>query len=427
MESVDAGASNEEVAQASGDAASRRSARARLRARRILAAALLVALAAGSLWWRMQRPVSDAATGGYQTVVVARGAVAARVTATGTLSPRVEVQVGSQVSGRIQELLVDFNSPVREGQVIARIDPRLFEAELAKARANRLAARAQVARTEADLADATQKRQRASVMAASGIGSQAEADTTLATQQAAEAALAAARASLAQTEAAVGQAETNLGYTTIVSPIDGVVISRQVDVGQTVAASLQTPTLFTIAGDLRKMEVHTHVAEADVGRLEPGMAAEFVVDAHPLERFRGTVREVRYAPETVQNVVTYDAVISVENPDLLLRPGMTADVSFVVAERDDALLVPNAALRFQPPAEVITAVGRPPATDAAHRVVWVRDDRGSLRGAVLRIGISDGRSTEVLEGLSVGDVVVVGTLEEQEEGASNRPRFGRYL
>ena len=209
----------------------------RRRGARSVAVALLLALAAGGAWWWLQQG-GPAAASRYESAEVTRGPLAARVTATGTLSPRVEVQVGSQVSGRIQELLADFNSTVKAGQVIARIDPRIFEAEVAKARANRLAARAAVARAEADLVDARQKQERASAMAARGIGSQAEADTTLAAQQAAEASLASARATLAQTEAVLGQAETNLGYTTIVSPIDGIVISRQVDVGQTVAASL---------------------------------------------------------------------------------------------------------------------------------------------------------------------------------------------
>lgn len=401
----------------------------RRRGARSVAVALLLALAAGGAWWWLQQG-GPAAASRYESAEVTRGPLAARVTATGTLSPRVEVQVGSQVSGRIQELLADFNSTVKAGQVIARIDPRIFEAEVAKARANRLAARAAVARAEADLVDARQKQERASAMAARGIGSQAEADTTLAAQQAAEASLASARATLAQTEAVLGQAETNLGYTTIVSPIDGIVISRQVDVGQTVAASLQTPTLFTLAGDLRKMEVHTHVAEADVGRLEPDMKVEFSVDAYPLERFRGTIREIRYAPETVQNVVTYDAVVAVENPGLLLRPGMTADVSFVVAERADVLLVPNGALRFQPPAEVLAGVEKPPATDAEQRVVWVRDGDERIRPALVRIGITDGRRTEVVAGLAAGEHVLTGLLGadgSSAPAAAERPRFGRIL
>ncbi len=368
----------------------------------------------------------DAEQAAFTTAAVTRGAVAARVTATGTLSPSIEVQVGSQVTGRIQELLVDFNSTVHAGQVIARIDPRLFEAEVAKARASRLAARAAVKRAEADVRDTQRKSERAAALSSRGGGSEAEADSALAAYDAARASLASAQASLAVAEAVLGQAETNLGYTTIVSPIDGIVISRDVDVGQTVTASLQTPTLFTIAGDLRKMEVHTNVAEADVGRLTTGMGVEFSVDAFPLERFRGVVKEVRYAPQTVQNVVTYDAVVSVENAGLELRPGMTADVSFLVAEREDVMLVPNAALRFVPPEAVLERVGTPPAASGPHRIVWTLDPNDGLRPVQVKIGITDGRSTEILEGLTEGQQVVVGSGGGEEERAG-RPRFGHIL
>jgi HlyD family secretion protein len=349
------------------------------------------------------------------------------VTATGTLSPLVQVLVGSQVSGRIQELYVDFNSEVARGQVIARIDPRGFEAEVAKARANRTAAEAAVKRAEADWTDARFKLERAAGLAARGVGSQADADTARATEQAAAAGVSSARASLAQAVAALEQAETQLAYTTIVSPIDGVVISRDVDVGQTVAASLQAPTLFTIAEDLGKMEVHTNVAEADVGRISAGMVVEFGVDAYPTERFHGVVREIRFAPQTVQNVVTYDAVVAVDNPERKLRPGMTADVSFVLEERAEALLVPSAALRFVPPPELLaTAPPLPSEPDAARRLVWVQDGGAAPRPVPVRTGVSDGRSTEILEGeLAPGDLVVVGTVGA--EAPAERPAFGRFL
>lgn len=362
---------------------------------------------------------------GFETAEAARGPIAARVTATGTLSPLVEVQVGSQVSGRIQELLADFNTPVTRGQVIARIDPRLFESEVARARANVAAADAAVARARADLGDARLKHERAAGLHARDLGAKADADSALAAREAAEAALASARAAREQARAALAQAETNLGYTTIHSPIDGVVISRDVDVGQTVAASLQAPTLFTIAEDLRKMEVHTHVAEADVGRLAPGMAVEFSVDAWPGERFHGVAKEVRYAPETVQNVVTYDTVVSVDNAELKLRPGMTAEVVFLVESRDDALVVPNAALRFVPPAELLAAV-EPPSGDGrtASRVLWVLAD-GTPKPVRVELGITDGRLTEVSGGpLAAGDRVITGTAGP---AAERRPSFGRFL
>ena len=396
--------------------------------------AVLVALAGAVAlgWLAVGRPAAEAGVT-FHTKPVTRGGVAARVTATGTLSPLVQVLVGSQVSGRIQELLVDFNSKVARGQVIARIDPRVFEAEVAEARANRSAAEAAVKRAQADWTDARLKRERAAGLAARGVGSQADADTAHASEQAAAAQVASAQAGLAQAGAALEQAETQLAYTTIVSPIDGIVISRDVDVGQTVAASLQAPTLFTIAEDLRKMEVHTSVAEADVGRISAGMAVEFGVDAYPAERFQGVVKEIRYAPQTLQNVVTYDAVVAVENPERKLRPGMTADVSFVVEERADALLVPSAALRFVPPPELLASAPPLPSEadgpGGARRLVWVQDGSAAPRPVPVRTGLSDGRSTEILEGeLAPGDLVVVGTLGEAGvEGGTRRPAFGRIL
>jgi HlyD family secretion protein len=392
----------------------------------IAAAAAL--LAAGFAVCGPSRQGDGAATG-WETQPATRGPVSAHVSATGTLSPLVEVQVGSQVSGRIQELFADFNASVTKGQVIARIDPRLFETEVARARANVVAAEAAVTRAEANLLDARLRNERATGLHDRGMGSRADAETTQAVRQAAQADVASARAALAQALAALQQAETNLGYTTIYSPIDGVVISRDVAIGQTVAASLQTPTLFTIAEDLRKMEVHTHVAEADVGRLAPGMAVDFGVDAYPSERFRGTIKEVRYSPETVQNVVTYDAVVSVENPERKLRPGMTAEVVFVVEQRDDALLVPSAALRFVPPPETLASVAPPPekADDGERtRVIWVLGERGIPRPVRIRVGISDGRVAEVAGGdLVAGDQVIVG----RGDGAASdrRPTFGRFL
>jgi len=389
-----------------------------------LAAALLAAAAALASACGGRDGAGPAA---FETAVATRGPVAARVTATGTLSPLVEVQVGSQVSGRIQELLVDFNSPVKRGQVIARIDPRLFESEVARARANLAAAEAAVVRAQAELTDARLKHERASGLYERGIGSKADADTAAATYEAARAALASARAAREQAAAALAQAETNLGYTTIYSPIDGVVISRDVDVGQTVAASLQAPTLFTIAEDLRKMEVHTHVAEADVGRLRPGMPVEFTVDAWPGERFAGVVKEVRYAPETVQNVVTYDAVVSVDNPDLKLRPGMTAEAVFLVETREDALTVPNAALRFVPPADLLARVEAPPEDDGQGptRVLWLLNGDGP-KPVRVRVGITDGRVTEVSgDAIAPGDRVITGLASGGE--SQRRPTFGRFL
>ncbi len=422
----------------------------------------------------------DAAAPTYETAAVTRGRIASVVTASGTLSPLVTVQVGSQVSGRIQWLGADFNSRVKKGQVIARIDPSLFESALAQARANEAAAVASVQGAEATVGDARRQNDRNQALAAKNLVAQADADTALAKVQSAEADLTASKARVAQMRAARVQAQTNLDYTTITSPINGVVISRDVDVGQTVAASLQAPTIFQLAEDLAKMEVHTSVAESDVGRVTQGMPVQFTVDAYAGEKFGGTVKEVRYSPKTVQNVVTYDAVVSVDNSDLKLRPGMTADVSFVVEELADTLLVPNPALRFRPPGAAAPVSGAPgagapaagsrgdggaggdrrgagaPATDAAaggapaaggaapgaaqdgprrpRRALWVLAGDGTLRQVQVQVGPSDGKNTAIVGGeLAEGDTVVTGISGAEAQGQGNRPQQqqrtvpGRFL
>jgi HlyD family secretion protein len=391
----------------------------------LLAGGVAALAAAGGAWrWRSG---SRSGTAALETARVDRGRIVAKVTATGTLSALVTVQVGSQVSGRIASIEVDFNSPVKKGQIIARIDPQLFEAAVEQARANAVAAQGNVAKAQAQARDADRQLERARVLAERKLVAAADLDTAQAGADAARASVQAAEGSLAQARAALHQSEVNLAFTRIVSPTNGVVISRNVDVGQTVAASLQAPTLFVIAEDLAKMQVDTSVAEADVGRLRAGMPASFTVDAFPGEVFRGTVRQVRNAPQTVQNVVTYDAVVDVDNPELKLKPGMTATVTFVHAEKGDVLRVPNAALRFRPPAgfgagakgnaarPAGEAAGRRPGAggggvgDAGARTVWV------LRGEVpeparVRLGISDGSLTEVAAVVSgtldAGDLVV---------------------
>ena len=403
---------------------------------RVAVPVAVVAAVAALGWWLAHRP-GDGAAPRYETAEASRGRVAAVVTASGTLSALVTVEVGSQVSGRVLSLSADFNAAVKKGQVIARIDPSLFESQVAQARANEQMAVASLKGAESARAEAKRQDDRLQELAAKDFVARAEADTARAALEAADAELASARARVAQARAARVQAETNLAYTTITSPIDGVVISRDVNVGQTVASSLQAPKLFTIAEDLRKMEVHTDVAEADVGRVREGLPVEFTVDAYPGERFRAVVKEVRYAPKTVQNVVTYDAVVSVDNSDLRLRPGMTADVSFVVEELEDTLLVPNAALRFRPPQEPGGAApGAAPAgakpkeaaaaagaaraggtarprggAAGAPRVVYVLAADGTPKPAPVRVGPSDGTSTAIVGGaLAEGDRVVVGIV-----------------
>ena len=289
----------------------------------------------------------------FKTVKAAPGHIMARVTATGTLSAHVTVQVGSQVSGRLQQILVDFNSQVKKGDVIAKIDPAIFEANVAQARANLVSSSGNLAKAKATAADAERKLARAKDLVGQGLLSTADLETAQTAAEAARAGVAASGGDIEQARASLHQAQVNLNYTTIVSPIDGVVISRNVDVGQTVAASLSAPVLFTIAEDLRKMQVDTNIAESDVGKLVPGTTSSFVVDAYPNKRFKGTIRQIRNAPQTVQNVVTYDAVIDVDNEQLELKPGMTANVTVIYADKDGVLAVPNAALRFRPPAKLL--------------------------------------------------------------------------
>jgi HlyD family secretion protein len=320
----------------------------------------------GVALWIYFRPKADASAPKWSTTPVDRGKIAAKITATGTISPLRTVQVGSQVSGRILELDADFNSQVKKGEVIARIDPQLFKAALERAQANLAAARADQQRAKALSLDADRQAERSRSLAERKLVAQSEADTATSNADAARAQVIAAGGSVQQAIAAVHEAELNLTYCTIYSPIDGTVISRSVDVGQTVAASFSAPTLFTIAEDLKKMQVDSSVSEGDVGKLAAGLDVTFNVDAFPGKTFKGKVRQVRNAATTVSNVVTYDAVIDVDNPELELKPGMTANVTFLVGQKDDALRVPNAALRFKPPADVLAALQKKRAAEHAN-------------------------------------------------------------
>lgn len=410
---------------------------------KFVVAGVIVAVAAGAGAVLFVLAGKKAEAPAWQTGVIKRGDVEFKVTASGTLSPLVTVSVGSQVSGRLEEIFVDFNSEVKAGQVLATIDPSLTEFDVLKARAQLKTASAGIARAKAAVFDKKQVSERTAALREKRLATDMEIDSTMAAYKSAQAELDSARASYSQAQAALKQAQTNLDYTTIVSPIDGVVISRQIDVGQTVAASFQAPTLFQIAGDLRRMEVHTSLAESDVGQVTDGMAVKFTVDAFPSRTYKGVVKQVRYSPTTVQNVVTYDAVVSVENPDLSLRPGMTAEVEFIVASKMDCLLVSNSAFRFKPPAQADAAVtpapavagkkattsmfgmmGGPPRdsgtatkldeTELAKgaggtQTVWTPGQDGSPVKVSLNTGITDGRVTEVISGLNEGDQVITGS------------------
>ena len=393
----------------------------------LVAAVVIIAAAVGA--WRMKSRAKP--TTQMETARLERGRIVAKVTASGTLSAIVTVQVGSQVSGRIAELHADFNTRVKKGELIAKIDPQLFQATVEQQRANLVAAQGNLAKASAQAVDARRQADRALALAAKKLIAQADADTAVSNAEALMAGVQAAEGQVAQARAALSQARVNLAYTNILSPTSGTVISRNVDVGQTVAASLQAPTIFVIAEDLAKMQVDTSVAEADVGRLRDGMPATFTVDAYPSEVFKGKVRQIRNSPTTVQNVVTYDAVIDVANPELKLKPGMTANVTFIYAEKEDTLKVTNAALRFKPPpgfgqAEGAAAgsgpggqgrargeggaggQGRPDGAREApdRRTLWVLQD-GKPSPVRVRTGISDGSTTEIVEGpVEAGTVVV---------------------
>src|SRR3954464_10785175 len=366
-------------------------------------------------------------TGGaatYQTANITRGPITQAVTATGTLNPVLNVQVGSQVSGNIAKLFADFNSQVKAGQVVAQIDPALFQATVTQAEGD-------LASVQAALELARLNAKRTQDLFNRKTSSQADLDQAMATLHQSE-------ANVKIKQEALAKAKADLDHCTITSPIDGVVISRSVDVGQTVAASLQAPIIFAIANDLTKMQIDSNVAEADVGMVAVDQTVDFTVDAFPSRTFHGKVVQVRNAPITVQNVVTYDTVIGVTNPDLKLKPGMTANVSIVIAHKDDVMKVPNGALRYRPadatPEPRLSpgpaggggprggGPGRPgsggaPREHKTERTVYVL--RGSKPEAVkIKTGISDGVTTEVLEGLKEGDKVITAQLNAPAASSS---------
>ena len=340
--------------------------------KRVVAVVALAALGAGGFWYYRYSKTPTPPT--VTTAAVTRGDIVETVGATGTLQAVTTVQVGSQVSGNIAWLGADFNSIVKKGQVLARLDPSLIEAQaqqtratLAQARANLLKAQSDLERNRVQLVDAQQKYDRAKTLAARSLLAQSELDaakTAVDTAQAnlvsQQATVTQVQASVTQAQASVNQSQVNLDHTVITAPIDGLVISRSVDVGQTVAASMQAPTLFVLAADLTKMQVIANLDESDVGRIRPNQVVTFRVDAYPNDSFRGTVSQVRLEPKVQQNVVTYATVIDVPNNDLRLKPGMTANVNVEIARATNVVRVPNTALRFRPSNDVFTALGQTP-------------------------------------------------------------------
>jgi HlyD family secretion protein len=377
----------------------------------------------------------------YRTAAVERGSVISIVSATGTINPVVLVEVGTQVSGMIKSLHADFNSQVKAGETVAVIDPEPFKARREQAISNLEVARSNIARSKADLAQRKRELDRVQSLLPQQFVSQNDVDVALTNYQSAEAQLRVAEAQVRQAGAALNVADQELKYTVIRSPIEGIVVARNVEVGQTVAASFATPNLFLIALDLTKMQVNTNVSESDIGGMAEGQDAVFTVDAYPGESFTGTIRQVRLAPINIQNVVTYNVVVGVDNKDLRLKPGMTANVSIVVAQKDQTLKIPNAALRFTPPksernrhevdGQVVSAVeGHSTAKSnkqLSQKTIWKLTEDGSLAPAPVQIGISDGIATEMLSGaLKEGELVVVGIEPSlgEEKGSELPPGFG---
>jgi HlyD family secretion protein len=378
----------------------------------------------------------------FRTALVERGSIVSVVTATGTINPVVSVQVGTQVSGMIKSLHADFNSVVKAGDIVATIDPEPFKARRDQVASNLEMAKANLARARTEQAQRQRELDRAKSLVSQQFVSQNDVDVAITNSQGADAQVNVSMAQVKQAEAALNAADLDLKYTTIRSPVNGIVVARNVEVGQTVAASFATPNLFLIALDLTKMQVDTNVSESDIGGINEGKEATFTVDAYPGVPFSGTIRQVRLAPINVQNVVTYNVVVGVDNRDLRLKPGMTANVSIVVAQRDNVLKVPNAALRFVPPKSEQSEPRRTearPAGEAGGKVIpitggttlqrpiWKQGENGELSSIPMQTGISDGSWTEVAsEAIAEGDEVIVGI--EQLRGAKKPsdlpPGFG---
>jgi HlyD family secretion protein len=366
--------------------------------------ALIVLIAAGAGLFFVLR--ADKNEPKYITEKVTRGDIKSTVSATGTVNAVTTVQVGTQVSGTIKQLFVDFNSPVKKGQLLAQIDPSIFEAQVGQAQANLISAKASLEKAQVTLRDAKLTYERNKTLFAKNFIARSDLDTAETNYLSAQAQIKIVRAQIQQTSAALDAASVNLKYSRILSPVDGIVISRNVDVGQTVAASFQTPTLFTIAQDLTKMQIDTNVDEADIGKMSVGQNVTFTVDAYPELIFHGKVSVVRNAPITVSNVVTYDTVITVDNADLKLKPGMTANVLIETATATGVLRVPNAALRFKPTLNTKNGAKNNMPKAVKGSGVWILEEK-KLKQIKITTGISDGNYTEVKEGgLSEGQQII---------------------
>lgn len=370
----------------------------------------VLTLLAAALWhWWSNDPVN----GHYKTVTIDRGPITALVTATGAVNPVISVQVGSQVSGKIAKLYADFNSVVREGQVLASIDQKPYQAKVSQAKAALKSAQAGLAKARNMLVQKTLELNRMAALRKEQFVAQADLDLARTNARDAEAQVDVADAQVDQAKATLASAELDLGYTTIFSPVNGTVVSRNVEEGQTVVASFQTPTLFVLAQDLTHMQVIANVSESDIGGVTEGKSADFRVDAYPRESFHGIVTQVRNAPVSIQNVVTYDVIISVDNPDLKLKPGMTANITIVTARNEDALRAPNAALRFRMPGV---------AVDRKTPQLWVLDASGHVRSVPVSLGIADSLYTDITSSdVHEGESAIVGLATAEDTAQEKLP------
>lgn len=360
----------------------------------------------------------------YRTAKIERGDVIQTVRATGTIQPIRLVQVGTQVNGPIRKLYVDYNTQVKKGDLVAQIDPTTYEARLAQDQANLTESHANVEQTQAKLLQAEKELERAQKLTAREMLSQADLDTAIATRDALQAQLKVAQAAVQQAEASLRLSKANLGYTTISSPVDGIVIDRNVDEGQTVVASMSAQVLFLIATDLSRIQVEASIPEADIGKIAVGQCVTFTVDAFD-EPFTGKVAQIRMAAAKVQNVVTYPVVIEADNPGKKLFPSMTADIICEVAHRSDVLKVPNAALRFKPSATGSRDAAAPaaPRISEGHRVWVYNDDGKNLKPVPVSVGITDGSFTEIKGDplLAEGQDVITGTQISTNENKTVNP------
>lgn len=351
----------------------------------------------------------------YDMAAVERRDISSFVTAIGNVSAVTTVEVGTQVSGTIREIYADYNSIVNKGQIIALIDPTTFEAQVEQAKANLMQAKAGLQRAQATLADAKRNLDRQKMLWERDLIARSDLDSAQTNYDLAVAGVSEADANVLQAQASLKKVETDLGYTRIYSPVDGIVVSRDVDAGQTVAASFQTPTLFTIAQDLTKMQIETNVDEADIGNVREGLEVTFTVDAYPNAVFSGRIKQVRIASSVVENVVTYPVIIDVSNPDLMLKPGMTANVTIITDKKENVLAVPSAAFRYRPSTyegELLRG-----------RVLWVLEEGRPLPVQV-ETGITDGAYVEIKsDDLKEGDRVIIGEEAGSTKGRASARRF----